>query len=519
VVQGRIVKAPDLASRLTPVRRRLILAAVMLESMMTGIDNSITAVALHRMQGAFSATREEITLVVTGYLVALVMCVPLAGALSVRIGRRRLLLIVVAGFITASMLVAQADSLSEIVVLRFFQGMFAAGLQPLGQATVLDTHPRDELGPALGFLGTAMVVGFAAAPTVGGYLTEEYNWRLGYFVNVPLGLSAILMIVAFVPETERAARGRLNVFGYAMLAISMAALQIMLSRGGRLDWFESAEILVLAALAAAAFWVFVVHTATSDEPFLQPAMFKDRNFVIGMVMAFGFIWLMTSFLVLFPLFLQELRGYPVVAAGEVVGIRGAASIPASIVAGLVLVRLEHRMVAAFGYALVGVAYWLISGFTPEVDYADILFAGIVFGVGSGFSFIPVNFLAFSTLEPRYRADGTSLFSLMMNAGGSIGVSTMVTKLVRDAQVSHEELAAHVTPFAAFQQHAGMPEAWSFASGPGIAALNAVVTKQALLIAYVNAFTLLACFAAVVVALAFVVRRVKPKGAVVQATGA
>ena len=519
MVQGRIVTATSPEVQLTPGRRWLILIAIMLESMMTGIDASITAVNLHHMQGTFSATRDEITLVVTAYLVGLVASVPLAGAISVRIGRRRLLLIVVGGVLVTTTMVSQAGSLLEIVILRFFVGMFAAGLQPLGQATVLDTHPREQLGPALGYLGTAMVAGFSAAPTIGGYLAEAYSWRFGYLVNVPLGLSAMLMIAAFVPETERTAKTHLNFFGCAMLVVGMAAFQIMLSRGNRLDWFESAEIVTLAAVAGCCLWVFVVHTLTADRPFLEPAMFKDRNFVIGMFMGFGFIWLMTSFLVLFPLYLQELRGYPVIAAGEIVGIRGAASIPASIIAGLLLVRLEHRYVAAFGYGLVGLAYWLISGFTESVDYTDIVIAGLVFGVGSGFSFIPVNFLAFSTIAPRFRADATSLFSLMMSIGGSVGISTMVTNLVRDAQINHEQLAAHVTDYSTFQRHVGMPDVWDPATTTGLAVLNELVTKQALMSAYVNAFMFLVLFSAVVVVLAFVMRRVRPRRLVAPARGA
>ncbi|MSO93416.1 MAG: DHA2 family efflux MFS transporter permease subunit [Rhodospirillales bacterium] len=487
-------------------RRRLILWTVMVESFLHPLNSSIAAVTLPRMQGAFSATQDEISIVVTAYLVAVVAMVPLTSVLTGWLGRRRLLLIAVSGFVVTAFLSGVSDSLVGVIVARFMQGVFGAVLVPVGQATLLDTHPREEMSTTLGLLGMGQVFGLVLGPVVAGYATEYQSWRWAFFFNLPIGILALIMVYLFLPEGAQRRRSRISFFGYSMLAISMAAFQLMLSRGGRLDWFESTEIVVSAGIAAACFYVFLVHTFTARRPFFDPRMFRDRNFTIGLVLSFVFVWLMLAFLVLLPAFLQDLRRYPTETAGMVMAIRGAASMPASVISGLLIRFIEKRLVIAFGFLLIAVGCWQISGFTPSVDPGDILIAAIIFGMGSGFGFIPINVLAFDTLPVRYRPDGTSIFSLVQSIGGSLGVSVMVTKLVREAQANHSVIAGHVTPYVESERHMPIPDAWDLGRTSGLAALDDEISRQALMIAYVNSFQTLALLTAGCVALAFFMQK-------------
>lgn len=479
----------------------------MLESMLSVLDSSLVAVTLPRMQGSFSATQDEVSLVVTTYLVAIVAFTPIAGAISTRVGRKRVLLWAVGGFILMAVMAGRSESLLEMVIFRFLQGTFGAGLVPVGQATIFDTHPRDEVGAALGYLAMAMVLGLSIGPTAAGYVTEAQTWRWIFAVHVAIGLLAFVMIWAFVPESDHKSTVPINYLGYAPLAISVAALQILLSRGGRLDWFESTEIVLLAGVSAGCFYVFCVHMWMSSNPFLDPAMFRDWNYVIGVLCGFGFVFLMVAFLVLFPAFLQQLRGYPIEAAGVVMGIRAMVSMPASVIAGYLNRWMDLRIVAAFGFFGVGLACWQIAQFTADVGYRDVMIAALTFGVGSGFAFVPVNVLTFATLEVRHRSNGTSVMSSVMNIGGSLGVSLMVANLVRESQINHALLASYVTPYTELRQNLVMPDAWDLADPSGRAALDAVVSNQALMLSYVSDFQWMAAVACAVALLSLLLRSV------------
>lgn len=469
------------------------------------LDTSITAVTLPRMQGTFSATQDEISIVITAYLVAIVIMTPLAGAASVRFGRRRLLLIAIAGFVVCAAIAAQSTSLLEICVIRFIQGLFGGVLVPLGQAIVLDTHPKEELGGALGWLGMFTVFGYSIGPMIGGFATEMQSWRLGFYISVPVGLITFFMVYSFIPEAEKKAEHHINYFGFSMFALGLGLLQIMLSRGTRLDWLESTEIVVTAGLSAICLYLFVTHTATARQPFIDPKILLDRNFVLGLILVFAFVWMMMSILVLFPAYLQDLLGYPIEAAGLVMGIRAAASMPGNLLAGVMVKWIEPRWIVALGFTCVAIGAWRMSQFTLAVDYWDIMVACIIFGIGSGFSFVPINIATFSTLHPRYRADGTSLFALMRNVGGSIAVTVMVTLLVESTQANHSLLTRFVTPYSEGMQHSELPAAWALDSAAGLSAIDKEVTRQALLLAYVHDFQLLAIFSAACVLLVFFMR--------------
>ncbi|MCD6735559.1 MAG: DHA2 family efflux MFS transporter permease subunit, partial [Burkholderiaceae bacterium] len=305
-----------------PVHRGPITVSVMLATIMQALDTTIANVALPHMQGSLGATYDQISWVLTSYIVAAAIVMPLTGFLSARFGRKRIFMASIVGFTITSMLCGAAMNLTQIVLFRLLQGVFGASLVPLSQAVLLDTYPRERHGPAMALWGLGVMVGPILGPTLGGWLTEYYDWRWVFYINLPFGLLAWFGLGLYVRETELDTRRRFDLAGFAMLSLGVGALQMMLDRGGTLDWFASTEIVAEAMLAGLGLYLFVVHIFTHAHPFIEPALFRDRNFSVGLLFIFVVGMILLTTMTLLPPFLQNLMGYPVVDVGLLLAPRG-----------------------------------------------------------------------------------------------------------------------------------------------------------------------------------------------------
>ena len=472
----------------TARHRGLITASIMLATVMQALDTTIANVALPHMQGALSATLDQVGWVLTSYIIAAAIMTPPTGFLAARFGRKRVFLAAVSGFTIASMLCGAATSLNEMVVFRLLQGAFGAGLVPLSQAVLLDTYPRERHASAMAMWGVGVMVGPILGPTLGGYLTEVYNWRWVFYINLPFGLLALLGILSFVPETGRD-RGRpLDWFGFTLLSLAIGTLQLMLDRGQSQDWFTSGEIIIESVLSALFLYLFVVHMLTHRRPFLEPGLFRDRNFSIGLVFIFVVGIILLATLALLPPFLQNLMGYPVVTTGFVLAPRGVGTMIAMLLVGRLSGKVDPRAMILAGLCLTAVSLWEMSQFTLQVDAWSIVRTGVTQGLGLGFIFVPLSTITFATLRPQWRNEGTAMFSLMRNIGSSIGISVMVTLLARNTQANHALLSDQLTPFNSALQAAG--HAWAPDTLAGMLALNSEVTRQAAAIAYLSDFRMM-----------------------------
>ena len=493
-----------------PGQRRLILIAIVLGTILQVLDSSVATITLPHMQGSLAATQDQISWVMTSYMVAAVIMTPFTGAVAGRIGRKRLLLISVVGFTMTTIFVAQSNSLIEIVVLRFIQGAFAAAFMPVGQSTLLATFPQEELALAMGWRSLGTMFGMSLGPVIGGYIVEFENWRWGFYINLPIAAAAFAMIYAFVPESTRRHDDPLNWFGFLMLATGLGALQLVLNRGQRMDWFDSGEIVFAAVAALVGFYFFTINSVLSRRPFIDPNIFKDRTFTIGMSLVFFFVWMMFTLLVLMPAYLQDIRGLPISEVGKVMGVRAAATMFASVIAGWLVQRMGPRRIIVLGLICIATGEWQMSLFTTDVGMNFILMASVFFGLGSGFAFVPLNVTSFWTLDPRHRNMATGLFALMTILGGSIGISVMVTNLVRSAQSNRSALIEHVTPYNEVLRHTPLPPGWSLTDPVGLTAAADEIQRQAMMIAYVNDFRLLAILTLICIPFVYFLR--KPRSA-------
>lgn len=485
--------------------RGLTTVSIMLATIMQALDTTIANVALPHMQGTLSATGEEIAWVLTSYIVAAAIMTPMTGFLAARIGRKRLFLLSVAGFTMASVLCGIATSLDELVLFRLLQGVFGAGLVPLSQAVLLDTFPREQHGSAMAMWGVGVMVGPILGPTLGGYLTEVYNWRWVFFINLPFGILALLGILTFVQETEREHR-RFDLFGFALLSLAIGALQLMLDRGQTLDWFASAEIMAEATVAGLGLYMFLVHILTTEQPFLQPVLFRDRNFAVGLMLIFVLGVVLLATLALLPPFLQNLMGYPVLTTGLVLAPRGLGSMAAMFMVGRLVNRVDIRGLILTGFLLTALSLWQMAGFTTDVGRSTVVVSGLIQGLGLGFIFVPLSTVTFSTLAPRHRTEATAMFSLMRNIGSSIGISIMVTLVARNTQVNHAVLGEQLNPFRGALHSLPWPAGIEPGSTTALALLNSELTRQAAVIAYLDDFRLMMWVTLAAIPLLLLLRR-------------
>jgi DHA2 family multidrug resistance protein len=455
------MNAPAAAVQPESAKRIWVAMSVMLATIMQALDTTIANVALPHMQGAMGATQDQISWVLTSYIVAAAIFMPLTGFLTARWGRKRVFMWSVVGFTLASMLCGAAQTLPEIVLFRLLQGIFGASLVPLSQAVLLDTYPPEQHGKAMAMWGVGVMVGPILGPTLGGWLTEYYNWRWVFYINLPFGVLAWLGLAAFVRETPIDRTRRFDLLGFALLSLGIGALQMMLDRGQSLDWFANPEIIIEALLAGLALYLFVAHIFTHDHPFIEPGLFKDRNFSVGLVLIFivGIILLAT--MALLPPFMQSLLGFPVIDVGYLLAPRG-----------------------------VGTMIAMMTLFNANIDGWDIVRTGVTQGFGLGFIFVPLSTITFASLAARYRNEGTALFSLMRNIGSSIGISVVMTYLAQRTQANHAAFADYINPFNLALRQAVEAGAYNLTTPQGLAAINGEVTRQAAMLAYLQDFRLM-----------------------------
>jgi DHA2 family multidrug resistance protein len=486
--------------------RAAITVCVMLATIMQALDTTIANVALPYMQGSLSATQDQINWVLTSYIVAAAIMTPPTGWLAARFGRKSYFLACVAGFTVASVLCGIAASLEQMVLFRLLQGVFGAALVPLSQSVLLDIYPREKHGSAMAIWGVGVMVGPILGPTLGGWLTEYYNWRFVFYINLPVGILTFLGLSRFFAATAPQRDGGFDWFGFAMLSVAIGALQMMLDRGENLDWFSSGEVVTEAVISGLAFYMFLVHMFTAKKPFIEPGMFVDRNFAIGLLLIFIVGVILLGSLALLTPYLQNLMDYPVLTAGLVLAPRGVGTMAAMMLVGRLITRVDARFMIALGICLLALSLYEMAGYTPDVSQVNLVVVGIIQGLGLGFVFVPLSTVTFATLAPHYRVQGTSLFSLMRNIGSSIGISLMIFFLSHNGQIMHAELGAHITPFNDLLRQPGIASAWNLATAAGRAALDAEINRQGSIIAYANDFRLMMYLVLVTLPLVALLRR-------------
>ncbi len=466
-----------------------ITISIMLATVMNSLDTTIANVALPHMQGSVSASPDQITWVLTSYIVAAAIMTPLSGWLADRIGRKRMFLISIAGFTAASMLCGAAVSLPQIVLFRVLQGVFGAALIPLSQAVLLDINPPEKHGQAMAIWGAGAILGPILGPALGGWFTENLSWRWCFYINLPVGILAFLGVLLFISGDRLRAAKKFDFLGFGMLTLFIAAAQMLLDRGPGQDWFQSREIWTEAILAAVGLWVFVVHTATTRHPFFDRALLRDRNFVTACVFGFFVGILLFSTMALLPPMMQTLMGYPVLTSGLVSMPRGLGSFCAMFFVGRLIGKVDTRLILFTGLIISCVSLWQMMHFDLSMGEGPLVISGLIQGLGIGLLFVPLSNLAFATIAPHLRPEGASVYTLIRNLGSSVGISVMNALVVANTQTMHGALAAGIDPTNPVVR-ATLPKILDPATLAGAAALNNEITRQASMVAYVDDFRLM-----------------------------
>jgi MFS transporter, DHA2 family, multidrug resistance protein len=473
------------------LNRPALTSSIILAVIMQGVDNTIATVALPHIQGSLSASQDQVAWVLTSYIVTAAITMPLSGWLATRFGIKSVFLVSIGGFTLASALCGSATSLTQLVLYRALQGICGAGLVPLAQSVLFQINPPERHGQAMAVFGTGAMAGPIMGPTLGGWLTDQYNWRWVFYINVPVGLLATIGILVFLRQARHAHREPFDFLGFATLSLGVGALQMMLDRGQLNDWFASSEIWIEAALSGIGFYLLAVHTATAtDRSFLSRELLANRSYVAGTLLMFLIGVILTGTSALLPTMMQVLMNYPVFTAGVAMTPRGFGTMIAMFLAARIIGRVDLRLIILFGLVVMLISLWQMMAFSLTMNEGPIILSGLLQGFGLGCTAVPLNMIALSNLPRSIMTQGTALRSLMRNLGGSIGISILEAQLTQNTQTVHSRLVEQLRPDNPLMHGPYLAAPFSLTSPSGIAALNAEVTRQAAMVAYLDDFLLM-----------------------------
>ena len=490
-------------------RRVAITICVMMATIMQALDTTIANVALPYMQGSLSTTQDQVSWVLTSYIVAAAIMTAPLGWISARFGRKKVFIVCVAGFTIASMLCGIAQGIEEMVLFRLLQGIFGAALVPLSQAVMLDAFPIESRGQAMAIWGMGVMLGPIMGPTLGGWLTEALSWRWVFFVNLPFGILTVLGLAAIMEETPARKDAPFDWLGFIALSTAIGALQLMLDRGEQVGWFDSIEVWIEAAVSLAGLYIFAAHALTTKHAFIPLAVFSDWNFSVALLMMFivGVILLATMALV--TPYIQNIMGYPVLAAGELLGARGIGTMIAMMLVGRMLKSIDARPLVGLGLLMSLWSIWEMMFYAPETSASWIVITSIVQGFGLGFIFVPLNSAAFATLPASLRTDGVALWTLIRNLGSSIGVSIVISQLTSGITLYRTRIVETLLPTS---MGLSFGEGMAFLDptiATGQAYLEGIVTREAAILSYSNDYLLMCIVTVLALPLVLLLR--KPQG--------
>jgi DHA2 family multidrug resistance protein len=465
----------------------LMIVGVMAASLLQILDTTIANVALPHMQSSLGATVDTITWVLTSYIIASAVALPLTGWLADRIGARLLFIGSVAGFILASMLCGIAQNLEEMVGFRALQGVSGAFIAPLSQSFMLDATRPSRHPQIMAVWGMGIMIGPILGPILGGWLTETANWRWVFFVNLPVGIASLAILIAYLPKRAKRVR-RFDLAGFMLLAVALASFQLMLDRGQHVDWLASAEIWVYLLLMLSATWMVVIHFATARTPMFDRSLFADRNFAIALAFMIVIGIVMFAVMALLPPMLQNLFGYGVIDTGIVLMPRGVGILVSMQISGLLMRRgIDARPVVASGFLICALSLWQMAHWSLDVDEAHVIVSGLLQGLGMGLVFIPLQVSAFATLSPALRTDGSSLLNLFRSLGASAGIAWMTVLLARNIQTAHADLGSNITAATGNIVDFSTIDRFQALGDTAMTLMDAEVNRQAAMIAYVDDF--------------------------------
>jgi len=494
-----------------PLNRPMITLSIMMATIMQTLDSTIANVALPHMQGTLSASQDQIAWVLTAYIVAAAIATPLTGWFVDRFGQKNIFLASISGFTLASVLCGMSNSLAEIVAARLLQGIFGAALVPLSQVVLLDINPKEKQGSAMAIWGVGVMVGPILGPTLGGWLTDAYSWRWVFFINVPIGLLATYGVWRYIRPVPGVRRLSFDVFGFATLSLGVGALQMLLDRGQQNDWFSSTETWIEVIVLVVMSTYFVAHTlmTPADKAFVDFRLFKNQNYVTGVSFIFIVGLVLYATRALIPTMLESLLDYPVATTGLVTAPSGAGTMITMLIVGRLIGKVDLRLMLLVGFAVTALSLWQMAHYSLYLSEADIVWPGVIQGIGMGLVFVPLSAATFATLSPVMRAQGTALFSLVRNIGSSIGISLVQTLLVRNTVIAHASLTERITQGSAAWNNPVIAHAYDVTSPGGAAFLDSSVTQQAAMIAYIDDFWLMLFLTVAVIPLLLLIR---PPGA-------
>jgi MFS transporter, DHA2 family, multidrug resistance protein len=451
---------------------------------------TIANVALPQIQGALSASPDQVAWVVTANLIATAVTIPLAGWISNRFGRRRAMIWGVAGFGIATVMCGFSTSLAELIFWRVLQSAFGSPLTPISQSVVIDEFTGERRGPALAIYSMGVSIPPTLAPLIGGYVSEQFSWRWVFLILIPLSMLALAgALTAIKPDPPRTERQKLDWTGFLSLSMTVGCLQLMLDRGSRAEWFGSTEIIVECALAILFGWIFLVHSLTKDRPFLDPRLLLERNFVLGIGISAIFGMLFVTPMVLVPAMLQQVRDLPEFTIGMLIASRGAGTAVSMIMVILFASSWNPRLLFLIGFGAHTYAGLEMARFDMNVSLGEVAWAMGVQGFGVGWLWVPMTLVIFSNLDPRRSAEGAAMFHFVRSVSSSYFISASIVVVFHSQKVSYAELVQWINPFNSLLTLQNSIGGWSTESASGLARISGEVLRQATTIGYVNAFNL------------------------------